>query len=196
MSIWLYAYIVNSTLSQAPTVIAPAELHRRRQNGAACDLLDVRTAPEHAAAHVSGVQLVPLDTLDPAAFLARRGDAAAPLYVFCQSGGRAKKAIEKFQAAGFDGCVLVEGGTQAWIDAGLPVERGASRVLPLLQQVHLTIGFFTLLGAVLALTVDVRFALLPVLTGCGLLINGTTGWCGLALLMAKMPWNRTATPAA
>jgi rhodanese-related sulfurtransferase len=186
---------MNSTLAQAPAVITPHALHQRRQSGAACDLLDVRTAPEHAAAHVPGTQLVPLDRLDPAAFLARRADAAAPLYVFCQAGGRAKKAIDKFQAAGFDGCVLVEGGTQAWIDAGLPVERSASRVLPLMQQVHLVIGFFTLLGAVLALTVDPRFALLPVLTGGGLLVNGSTGWCGLGLLMAKMPWNRSASAA-
>jgi rhodanese-related sulfurtransferase len=187
---------MNSTLTQVSPVISPRELHQRRQSGAQCDLLDVRTAPEHAAAHVSGTQLVPLDSLDPAAFLARRADAAAPLYVFCQGGNRARKAIERFQAAGFDGCVLVEGGTQAWIDAGLPVERGASRVLPLMQQVHLVIGFFTLLGAVLAWTVDPRFALLPALTGCGLLINGSTGWCGLGLLMAKMPWNRSATPVS
>lgn len=184
---------MNSALPQAASVISPSELHRRRQSGAACDLLDVRTAPEHATAHVPGVHLVPLDLLDPAAFLVSRKDASAPLYVFCQAGGRAKKAIEKFRAAGFDGCVLVEGGTQAWIDAGLPVERGTSRVLPLLRQVHLIVGFFTALGAVLALTVDPRFAVLPLLTGCGLLINGSTGWCGLALLLAKMPWNRAAS---
>ncbi len=181
---------MNSTALQASPSIAPHELHRLRQSGEACEILDVRTPPEHAAAHVAGVKLVPLDDLDPRAFLAQRADSAAPLYVICQSGARANKAIEKFRAAGIERCVLVEGGTQAWIDAGLPVERGASRVLPLIQQVHLVIGFFTTLGAVLALAIDARFALLALLTGCGLLINGSTGWCGLALFMAKMPWNR------
>lgn len=187
---------MNTTLPQVSPVVSPLELHQRRQGGASCDLLDVRTPPEHAAAHVPGVQLVPLDALDPSAFLARRTDAAAPLYVFCQAGGRAKKAIEKFRAAGFDGCVLVEGGTEAWIAAGLPVERSASRVLPLQRQVQLVIGFFTALSAVLALTVDPLFALIALLTGCGLLINGSTGWCGLGLFLAKMPWNRSAgTPS-
>ena len=46
------------------------------------------------------------------------GAVDRPIYVICQSGMRARKAIEKFQQAGFNGCVLVEGGTQAWIDAG------------------------------------------------------------------------------
>ena len=186
---------MNGTALQPSRSIAPAELHRRRQGGESCEVLDVRTPPEHAAAHVAGVKLVPLDTLDPHAVLAHCADSTAPLYVICQSGARAVRAIEKFRAAGIDRCVLVEGGTQAWIDAGLPVERGTSHVLPLLRQVHLVIGFFTTLGAVLALTVDARFALISLLTGCGLLINGTTDWCGLALLMAKMPWNRSA-PAA
>ena len=44
-----------------------------------------------------------------------------PVYVLCQSGGRARKAIEKLERAGVRGCVLVEGGTQGWMDAGLPV---------------------------------------------------------------------------
>jgi rhodanese-related sulfurtransferase len=187
---------MNATSPQVTPSISPRELHRQREAGAACELLDVRTPPEHAGAHVAGVNLLPLDDLDPAAYLSRRADPSAPLYVFCQAGGRAKKAIEMFHAAGFEGCVLVEGGTQAWIDAGLPVERGASRVLPLMRQVHLVIGFFTTLGAILALTIDPRFALLPLVTGGGLLINGSTGWCGLALIMAKMPWNRSPAPAA
>jgi len=186
---------MNSTALQASPSIAPRELHRLRQDGEACEILDVRTPPEHAAAHVPGVTLVPLDALDPRAFLAQRADPAASLYVICHSGARAARAIEKFRAAGIDRCMLVEGGTQAWIDAGLPVERGTSKVLPLMRQVQLVIGFFTALGAVLALSVDPLFALLSLVTGCGLLVNGATGWCGLALLMAKLPWNRSA-PAA
>ena len=45
-----------------------------------------------------------------------------PVYVLCQSGGRARQAIERLERAGVHGCVLVEGGTQGWMDAGLPVE--------------------------------------------------------------------------
>ena len=91
------------------------------------------------------------------------------------------------------GCVLVEGGTQAWIDAGLPVNRGESKVLPLMRQVQITVGCLSAAGAALALAVNPWFALLPLITGCGLLFAGLTGFCGLALLLAKMPWNKTST---
>ena len=181
---------MNSANLQASHSITPGELHRLRQAGQSCEVLDVRTPPEHAAAHVAGTKLVPLDALDPRTFLAQRTDPAAPLYVICQSGARATKAIEKFRAAGSDCCVLVEGGTQAWIDAALPVERGTSKVIPLMRQVQIVIGFISALGAGLALGVDPLFAIVPLLMGCGLLFAGLSGTCALALLLAKMPWNR------
>ena len=79
------------------------------------------------------------------------------------------------------------------MDAGLPVNRGASRVLPLMRQVQITVGFLSAVGAALALTVNPRFALIPLVVGCGLLFAGLTGFCGLALLLAKMPWNKSST---
>jgi len=175
---------------QPKTSVTPRELHDLIAGSAAAELLDVRTPGEFAAAHVPGAKLIPLDDLDAAAFCRARSADGKPVYVLCQSGGRARKAIEKLQRAGFSGCVLVEGGTQAWIDAGLPVNRGESKVLPLMRQVQITVGFISATGAALALTVNPWFALLPLVTGCGLLFAGLTGFCGLALLLAKMPWNR------
>jgi hypothetical protein len=45
---------------------------------------------------------------------------------------------------------------------------------------------------VLALLVNPRFALIPLIIGCGLLFAGLTGFCGLAVLLAKMPWNKSS----
>jgi rhodanese-related sulfurtransferase len=178
---------------QSQTTIHPQELHRRMTaTGAGTgQLLDVRTPGEYAAGHVPGAKLIPLDELDPAVFSRERGGKIEPVYVLCQSGGRARKAIEKLERAGVQGCVLVEGGTQAWLDAGLPVNRGETRVLPLMRQVQIAIGIVSATGAALALAVNSWFALLPLITGCGLLFAGITGYCGLALLLAKMPWNKT-----
>ena len=172
------------------TSITPSELNRLLLAGKPVELLDVRTPGEFAEAHAPGAKLVPLDDLDAAAFL-RQHETATPIYVLCQSGGRARKAIEKFQRAGFDGCVLVEGGTAAWIAAGLAVERGESRVLPMIRQVQIVVGAMTATGAVLALTVNPQFVIIPLLMGCGLIFAGVTGFCGLALILAKMPWNRS-----
>jgi rhodanese-related sulfurtransferase len=181
---------VNATQTEAS--VPPAELQRRITAGQPARLLDVRTPGEFASVHVPGAQLIPLDELDAAAFGRERGTDATPVYVLCQSGGRARRAIEKLERAGVQGCVLVEGGTQAWLDAGLPVNRGTSRVLPLMRQVQVTVGFLSATGAGLALTVNPLFALLPLVIGCGLVFAGLTGICGLALLLAKMPWNKSA----
>ena len=178
------------TLSQSKSSITPEELYRLLAGGAAAEIMDVRTPGEYAAAHVPGAKLAPLDDLDAARFCREHDAGNGPVYVLCQTGGRARKAIERLQSAGFAGAVLVEGGTQAWMDAGLPVERGESKVLPLMRQVQIVVGFLSALGAALSLMVHPLFALIPLVLGCGLLFAGLTGLCGLALLLAKMPWNR------
>jgi len=178
--------------TQSQTTIGPRELYGLLTGGHRVSLLDVRTPAEYAAVHVPGARLVPLDKLDAAAFLKAYGGGDKPIYILCQGGARAQRAMEKFQRAGFHGCVLVEGGTQAWMEAGLPVNRGERKVLPLMQQVQITVGFFSATGAVLALALNKWFAVIQLATGCGLLVAGLTGFCGLAMVLAKMPWNRDA----
>jgi rhodanese-related sulfurtransferase len=153
-------------------------------------LLDVRTRPEFVNAHVPGARLIPLDDLNVEAYL-QEHEPGQPIYVLCQTGARARKAIERFERCGcFDG-VLVAGGTQAWIDAGLTVNRGKSNVLPLMRQVQIVVGTLSVVSSVLALLISPWFAIVPLLLGCGLLFAGVTGTCGMAILLAKMPWNRS-----
>jgi len=184
---------VKAPIVHSKTSITPHELHRRKTEGLPIELLDVRTPAERATVHISGARLLPLDKLDATAFLKNRRTCDIPLYVMCQSGIRAAKAMENFQRAGFSDCVAVEGGIEARVKAGLPVERGESWVLPLMRQVQITVGLVSATGAALALGANVRFAIIPLVTGCGLLFAGLTGTYGLALLLAKMPWNRQAS---
>lgn len=175
--------------------ISPAELSAILTAGEAHELLDVRTPTEYASVHVPGARLAPLEGLSAEAVLARHRPGT-PIYVLCHAGSRASNAIEQFQRAGCGDCVLVEGGTQAWINAGLPVHRGARRVLPLMRQVQIVVGSASAAGAILALTVNPWFALLPLVVGCGLLVAGITGTCGMALALARMPWNRGQNQSA
>jgi rhodanese-related sulfurtransferase len=179
---------------QNQSTITPRDLQALLLRGKSAHLLDVRSPAEHSEVHIPGTQLMPLDELDPVSFCKQRGADCSPVYVICQSGGRATRAIQKLESAGVKECVLLEGGTQAWVDAGLPVNRGQSRVLPLMRQVQITIGAISASGSLLALLVDPKFAFVPLLMGCGLLMAGITGFCGLAVLMAKMPWNKTESP--
>jgi len=169
--------------------ISPAALSVFLGAGNAHELLDVRMRPEYASAHVPGATLIPLNELKIEDFLAQH-KTGTPIYVLCQAGARAAKAIDQFKGAGCDDCVLVEGGTQAWIDAGLPIHRGVSNVLPLLRQVQIVVGSLSAIGAILALALNSWFAVVPLFLGCGLLFAGITGTCGMALMLAKMPWNR------
>jgi hypothetical protein len=75
------------------------------------------------------------------------------------------------------------------------VERTQKSGLSIMRQVQWVIGSSTLAGALLALFVDPLFAIIPAVTGAGLVVNGATGWCGLSIFLSKMPWNRVAQPA-
>ena len=160
------------------------------------DLIDVRTPAEYAGVHVPGAKLLPLDDLDcRAALSARTGPAGAPIHILCHSGARAAKAAAKFTGTGFENCVVVEGGTQAWVDAGLPVERSAIRVLPLDRQLQITIGSIVLTGVLLAWFVNPAWVWLAGFAGTGLIFAGLSGICMMRSLLAKMPWNRRGLPA-
>jgi glyoxylase-like metal-dependent hydrolase (beta-lactamase superfamily II)/rhodanese-related sulfurtransferase len=89
-------------------------------------LLDVRTPGEFEAVRISGAVNVPLDRLDPAALLASLSPDD-PVYVVCQTGTRSQFAAAELRAAGFGRVVHVDGGTNAWTVAGLPVVRGPAR---------------------------------------------------------------------
>jgi len=169
--------------------IAPAALSIALGNSNHHELLDVRTPGEYASAHVPGAKLLPLNELKIEDYLATH-KPGRPIYVVCQAGMRAAKAVEQFKAAGCNDSVLVEGGTEAWINAGLPVHRGAKSPLPLIRQVQIVVGTLAAIGSILALTVNIWFVALPLFLGCGLLFSGVTGTCGMAFMLAKMPWNR------
>jgi rhodanese-related sulfurtransferase len=70
-----------------------------------------------------------MDRLDPLALLAAYG-ADDPVYCVCQTGTRSQLAAAKLRAAGFRRVVHVDGGTNAWAVAGLPVERGSPLLTP------------------------------------------------------------------
>ena len=77
----------------------------------------------------------------------------------------------------------------AWIEAGLPVDRGTAKVMSLERQVRIGAGSLVLLGVILGLLVNPYFIALSGFVGAGLIFAGLTDWCGMGLLLAKAPWN-------
>jgi rhodanese-related sulfurtransferase len=113
-----------------------------------------------------------------------------PVYLLCRSGQRATKAADKFAKEGFSQPVVVEGGTLAWIEANLPVTRGQTRVISLERQVRIAAGAIVLTGVLLARFVNFNFIWLSGFVGAGLIFAGITDFCGMGLLLARMPWNK------
>lgn len=169
--------------------IQASQLSENLRSGKRISLIDVRTPVEHDEMRISGSKLMPLDRLDPDS-VKQASSGAEQCVLICRSGKRAEQAFQKLHAAGCDKLAILEGGVLAWESAGLPLERSGRKVLPLMRQVQLVIGLFSLTGSILALTVHKNFALIPAFFGAGLTFAGASGWCGLAILLSKMPWNK------
>lgn len=148
-------------------------------------LLDVRTALEFDAEHIKGSKNIPLDSLgskDPG--ISKEQTAV----MICRSGKRAERAAKMLAPYGYNVQVL-EGGILNWKSTGNPLIEGKKR-LSLERQVQLTIGLILLTGVALGFGVNTGFFIIPAFIGLGLTFAGLTGNCGLALVLARAPWNK------
>jgi sulfur dioxygenase len=158
-------------------------------------LIDVRTPGEYETLRVAGSINTPLDSLDPALLKTRLG-ADAPVYCICQTGTRSQIAAGLLCEAGFSHVVHVDGGTNAWMAAGLPVVRGARRVIPLDQQVRIAAGSLVVLGVLGGALWHPAWYGLAALVGAGLVYAGATGQCGMTFLFSRLPWNQAQSARA
>lgn len=112
----------------------------------------------------------------------------------CQSGARAALAQERLHAHR-DNLVVLEGGTIGWQAAHLPLVSEQAASLSTEQQVRLIAGLLVVTGTLAGLVWRPALGL-ALFVGAGLILAGLTGWCGMALLVGKTPWNRAAAPPA
>jgi rhodanese-related sulfurtransferase len=150
-------------------------------------LVDVREYAEYANGRVSGAKLLPLSELAPRH---KEIEKDHSIFVICRSGIRSAVAQKRLNALGFRHVVNVKGGFDAWKAVNLPVESDDKAPWELDRQVRLIAGILILVGVILSLTVHQYFIGISTFVGLGLTFAGATGWCGMALLLAKMPWNR------
>jgi rhodanese-related sulfurtransferase len=151
-------------------------------------LIDVRSPGEYASCHVPQAINIPLEQLE-----ARFGDLTeGKVAILCQSGTRAGMACNMLKNH-HEGLLLVEGGTQAWVDQGFPVVASVNNRWSLERQVRLGAGVMVLVGTVLSIAIAPEWIYLAMFVGAGLTFAGITNICGMAMLLAKLPWNRPAS---
>jgi len=175
----------------APPLPTPHRLSAReladRLAGGGVSVIDVREPVEYASGHIAGSLNVPLSHL-PQADLPR-----GPLVLVCQSGTRSGRGRELLLQKGHPAQVSdLEGGIPAWEQAGMPVHRLRNAPLPLMRQVQIVAGSLVLLGVILSQTVAPGWIWLSGFVGAGLTFAGMSGFCGMARLLAVMPWNRVS----
>lgn len=102
--------------------VAPKKLYELMQNGEAPLIVDVRLPSEWMAMRIGNVLNLPLNHL---AKLSSKLEADQPVALVCNSAYRSSMATGILERQGFTKAVSLEGGSQAWMDAGLPVYEGA-----------------------------------------------------------------------
>lgn len=150
-------------------------------------LVDVREPAEHVGEHIAGAQLLPLSRLNAAQIPLEAGKRVV---LYCQSGSRSAQAGRQMLAAGIPQVWHVQGGLQAWKDAGYQTIRHPHAPINLQRQTQIAAGILVLLGTLLGALVSPWFLLLSGFVGAGLTFAGLTGTCGMAMLLARLPYNQ------
>lgn len=150
-------------------------------------LIDVREPAEHRSECIEGSYLIPLGEISAE----RLPSTKRPIVIHCRSGKRSTDACVKLLATNpFLDVASLEGGIVAWSQAGYNVRKSGSNILPLDRQTQIAAGFIAFSGTILGALINPAFYILPGFIGAGLMFAGITGWCGMAKLLARMPWNR------
>jgi len=149
-------------------------------------LVDVRTPVEFREKHIPGSHLHPLHELDVEQV--KEKCQSGKVCLICQSGSRSQKAVEQLSSSGME-IFLLDGGIASWEQAGRTLNRG-SKSMSLERQVRIAAGILILIGVLGSLVIHSGFLALAGFVGAGLVFAGATDWCGMGLLLARMPWNQ------
>jgi rhodanese-related sulfurtransferase len=151
-------------------------------------IIDVRSPLEHREHKITGTLNIPLDQLSKSLDQLKKYQK---IFVHCRSGGRGEKACQILKK-NFPKKEIynVKGGILEWEESGFLVEKHQGFHLSLIRQVHILVGFLIVLTNLFGNYLNPNWFLLNGFIGAGLLFAGISGWCGMALLISKMPWNK------
>ncbi|MCC7508495.1 MAG: MBL fold metallo-hydrolase [Planctomycetes bacterium] len=155
----------------------------------AAQIVDVRSPMEVSGEAIEGAWNIPLEELEDR--IRELAKASGPVILNCQTGNRALMAAQILERRKFSNFKIMDGGMKAWIKSGLPYQKG-KKVLPVMRQVQLGAGMLVLIGMALGTFVNPWFYALSAFVGAGLSLAGSTGFCGMATILLRMPWNKVA----
>jgi rhodanese-related sulfurtransferase len=165
--------------------ISPAHAAALVRDGAL--LIDIREADEHARERIASARHLPLSRLDGQTVA---NDVGGIVIFHCRSGARTRANAKRLAGTYAGEAYALEGGLQSWKDAGLPVISDRKQPIEIMRQVQIAAGVIVVTGVLLGAFVTPALYGLAGFVGAGLVFAGLTGSCGMAKLLAWMPWNR------
>lgn len=152
-------------------------------------LIDVREPDEFKAEHIAYALSLPLGHVGTT--FTQLNLANRKIIFQCLRGKRGEQACTFLNGQNTScSAYNIEGGIEGWKAAGLPVISGSGSGLSIFRQVQIIIGTLVGLGVVLGFGGHIWGFAAAGLFGAALALSGLSGWCGLAMLLAKAPWNR------
>ncbi|MCA8914268.1 MAG: MBL fold metallo-hydrolase [Planctomycetes bacterium] len=155
----------------------------------ALQIVDVRSPLEFSGDSIEGSWNIPLEELEKR--LTELNTAKGTIVLNCAAGNRGLMAAQILERRKFSNYKIMDGGMAGWIKSGLPYNKGR-RVISIMRQVQMGAGLLVLAGVILGTFVSPWFYGLSAFVGAGLTVAGTTGFCGMALILMRLPWNKVA----
>ncbi len=120
--ITLFVAITSCNAQQKKAELVPPAKFEQKISAEKGQVIDVRTPKEFKAGHIANAVNMHLYDKDFEQRLDKL-DKNKPVYVYCKVGGRSAEAVEIMQAKGFKKIVELDGGMDAWTEAGKPVKK-------------------------------------------------------------------------
>lgn len=143
-------------------------------------IFDIRTPQEFAREHIPDSINVPLDRISSFEFSIP--PHKKPLFL-CKSGMRTQRATGTIMEKDLGQAFCLKGGIDSWKSLKLPVVKDRNVPIDVMRQVQIIAGTLILLGVVGSYFWSKYFLGLAVLVGCGQILAGVTGFCGMAKLL-------------
>ena len=117
----LTAQTLAAPAASAATHVDPKGAEKLLKENPKVIILDVRTPEEFAGGHLAGATNINFSAKDFRSSLETL-DRQATYLVHCAVGGRSRRSLPILEQLGFKSVVHLDGGIEAWKEAGLPVK--------------------------------------------------------------------------
>lgn len=158
-------------------------------------VIDLRTNAEVASECIDNCINLPVQELEHIVLetlLTEKKHQQGDIYLLCQTGRRADMALEKLKGQSKRNFVVIDGGLNALKANGAKIISGSKNIISLERQVRIAAGLLVLVGVLLGYFIHPGFFVISGFVGAGLMFSGITDTCGMAMVLAKMPWNKVS----